>query len=72
MFDEYLELPFSELGPYSAEWYERIRQMLGDSGCKQLGYYAIPPNFMLSVVVPIYDEETTALITASATSGHLE
>ena len=48
-----------DLKPYSAEWYERLRQTLGDSGCKQLGYFEVPEDFCLSVVVPIYNEEET-------------
>ncbi|MBW3540177.1 MAG: glycosyltransferase family 2 protein [Planctomycetes bacterium] len=45
--------------PYSAEWYERIRGLLGEGTCRQLGVYVIPPGFLLSVVVPIYNEEAT-------------
>jgi glycosyltransferase involved in cell wall biosynthesis len=59
MLDNNLTYPLIDLKPYSIEWYERIRQFLGDSGCKQLGYYAIPNDFLLSVVVPVYNEEAT-------------
>ena len=45
--------------PYTADWYELVRQTLGDSGCKQLGYYVIPGDFLLSVVIPVYNEEAT-------------
>ena len=47
------------LKPYSQPWYERLRDVLGEGGCKQLGYYVIPPEFVLSVVVPVYNEEAT-------------
>jgi glycosyltransferase involved in cell wall biosynthesis len=59
MTDDDLGLPLSQFKPYSAEWYERMRQTLGESGCKQLGYYALPVDFTLSVVVPVYNEEET-------------
>jgi glycosyltransferase involved in cell wall biosynthesis len=45
--------------PYSREWYEALRSRLGDSLCKQVGVYAIPENFRLSVVMPIYNERDT-------------
>ena len=46
--------------PYSAEWYEFHRRMLGEAGCRQLGFYEFPPECMLSVVIPIYNEERHA------------
>lgn len=52
-------LPLPHLVPYSAEWYAGIRETLGDGGCKQLGYYEIPSGFLLSVVVPVYNEHAT-------------
>jgi glycosyltransferase involved in cell wall biosynthesis len=48
-----------ELRPYSAEWYELHRRTLGEAGCRQLGFYEIPPQVILSVVIPIYNEERT-------------
>jgi len=54
-----LRLPCVDLRPFSQEWYERLRDVLGDSGCKRLGYYAISPAFVLSVVIPVYNEEAT-------------
>jgi glycosyltransferase involved in cell wall biosynthesis len=32
---------------------------LGEAGCRQLGFYAIPDDHLLSVVIPIYNEEKT-------------
>ncbi len=49
----------SELRPYSSEWYEFHRRMLGEAGCRQLGFYEIPERLLLSVVIPIYNEERT-------------
>jgi glycosyltransferase involved in cell wall biosynthesis len=49
----------SELRPYSAAWYESQRRALGEAGCRQLGFYEIPEHLLLSVVIPIYNEEKT-------------
>lgn len=51
--------PVPDLKPYSREWYESLRQILGEHACRQLGCYAIPDDFVLSVVVPVYNEEHT-------------
>jgi glycosyltransferase involved in cell wall biosynthesis len=45
--------------PYSSEWYGALRRLLGEAACKRLGFYEIPSDFLLSVVVPIYNEEST-------------
>ncbi|MGQ0635380.1 MAG: glycosyltransferase family 2 protein [Planctomycetaceae bacterium] len=45
--------------PYTAEWYATLKQTLGETACRQLGFFAIPPDFLLSVVVPVYNEEKT-------------
>lgn len=45
--------------PYSSPWYDSLRQLLGDGACRQLGFYAIPDEFLLSVVVPVYNEQAT-------------
>ena len=45
--------------PYSKEWYEALKQTLGEVGCRQLGLYAMPDDWLLSVVIPIYNEERT-------------
>ncbi len=45
--------------PYSQAWYKSLRDRLGDSLCKQVGVYAIPEDFRLSVVMPIYNERNT-------------
>lgn len=45
--------------PYSAAWYQRLKRTLGEITCRQLGLYAIPEDFLLSVVIPVYNEERT-------------
>src|SRR5271155_283197 len=52
-------LTASELRPYSAAWYEAQLRALGEAGCRQLGFYEIPEHQLLSVVIPIYNEEKT-------------
>lgn len=49
----------SQLRPHSIAWYERLKSILGEAACRQLGIYAIPDDFLLSVVIPIYNEERT-------------
>jgi glycosyltransferase involved in cell wall biosynthesis len=48
-----------DLKPYSAEWFASHRRTLGEAGCRQLGFYEFPPDAVLSVVIPIYNEERT-------------
>ena len=45
--------------PFSSQWYQERIRTLGESACKQLGYFEIPDDFLLSVVIPIFNEETT-------------
>jgi len=45
--------------PYTHDWYLSRREMLGEAGCRQLGFYAIPDDFVLSVVIPVYNERNT-------------
>ena len=54
-----METMLTELRPYTAEWYEVHRRTLGEAGCRQLGFYALPPELLLSVVIPVYNEERT-------------
>ena len=48
-----------ELAPYSEEWYRSLVRTLGHAACRQLGFYAIPDSLLLSVVIPVYNEEQT-------------
>ncbi|HWL10118.1 MAG TPA: glycosyltransferase family 2 protein [Planctomicrobium sp.] len=41
---------------YTPEWYESMKATLGEGACRQLGIYAIPEDFVLSVVIPVYNE----------------
>ena len=45
--------------PYSSSWHQNLLDTLGESACKQLGYFKIPDDFVLSVVIPIFNEEET-------------
>lgn len=45
--------------PYTTDWYNNIRNAVGESTCKTLGLFAIPDDFELSVVIPVYNEEKT-------------
>lgn len=45
--------------PFTSEWYTSLRKLLGESVCRQLGIYEIPESFVLSVVIPVYNEEKT-------------
>ena len=46
-----------DAAPYSAVWYDYYRKTLGEGVCRQLGIYHIPADLLLSVVIPIYNEE---------------
>ena len=45
--------------PYTTEWYDSLKSYLGEAGCRQLGFYPIPQDFLLSVVIPIFNEQKT-------------
>jgi glycosyltransferase involved in cell wall biosynthesis len=53
------EFTASELRPYTRAWYEAQRRALGEAGCRQLGFYEIPEHLLLTVVIPVYNEENT-------------
>ena len=40
-----------------AERVDILRRLLGDATCRHLGIYPIPPDFKLSVVIPVYNEK---------------
>ena len=44
---------------YSHEWFQTMCQTLGEPACKALGLFEIPDDFVLSVVIPVYNEEKT-------------
>ena len=45
--------------PYSSNWYSRMVETLGEVACQRLGFYVIPDDFLLSVVIPVYNEAET-------------
>lgn len=45
--------------PFSQQWYDQVEAALGEHACRQLGFYAIPDSLVLSVVIPVYNEEKT-------------
>ncbi len=44
---------------YSGEWHDSILRVLGPAACRQLGIYVIPSEFLLSVVIPVFNEAQT-------------
>ena len=56
-FDNFTSI--NHLKPYSAEWHNALYGVLGEAGCAYLGVYVIPPDFLLSVVMPAYNEART-------------
>lgn len=46
-----------QLIPHTPEWYARLKETLGEAACRQLGLFVIPPEWVLSVVIPIYNEK---------------
>ena len=48
-----------QASPYSPESYKKLSQLLGEPTCKALGLFIIPDDFLLSVVIPVYNEEKT-------------
>ena len=56
---EKLILDEATAAPFSAEWYALMQAALGEVACQQLGFYEIPSDLLLSVVIPIYNEAET-------------
>lgn len=48
-----------ERAPYSCEWHQELATRLGETTCRLLGIYTIPDEFLLSVVIPVYNERDT-------------
>ncbi|MEP3479867.1 MAG: glycosyltransferase family 2 protein [Fuerstiella sp.] len=51
----------SSLRPWSSEWYQMLVDRIGESACQQLGFYVIPDDIRLSVVIPVYNEQRTLM-----------
>ena len=43
--------------PHTPEWFASLKETLGEAACRQLGFYVSPPDWVLSVVIPIFDEK---------------
>ncbi len=43
--------------PYTEAWLSKLEGILGKTACDNLGFYAIPQELLLSVVVPVYNEK---------------
>lgn len=43
--------------PHTPQWFARLKETLGEAACRQLGLFVIPPEWVLSVVIPIYNEK---------------
>ncbi len=43
--------------PHTPEWFARLKDTLGEAACRQLGLFVIPPDWVLSVVIPVYNEK---------------
>ena len=52
-------LDTGETKPYSSQWLNALETQLGATACRQLGFYVIPDDLLLSVVIPVYNEEAT-------------
>lgn len=51
--------PNNSLTPWSQPWYEYQKSALGESACRQLGFYVIPKEIVVSVVIPFFNEQQT-------------
>lgn len=47
------------LRPWSQAWYDYQKSALGESACRQLGFYVIPDDTVVSVIVPFHNEQQT-------------
>jgi glycosyltransferase involved in cell wall biosynthesis len=56
---EFDQPPAAPAGAFAPGWSIRLKQMLGEAVCRQLGIYELPEDFVLSVVIPVYNEEKT-------------
>ena len=56
-----LEAKLVNTKPYSQAWYELLKDRIGSAACRQLGFYPVPDDLLLSIVIPVYNEERTLL-----------
>src|SRR5262249_34075553 len=57
MKDEELEQFVEQIASMPNERVKLLQRLLGDSACRQLGLRVYPDDFMLSVVIPVYNEK---------------
>lgn len=55
--DSVADLTQAALRMSSEERIELLHSLLGEGACRQIGLYAFPPGFKLSVVIPCFNEE---------------
>jgi glycosyltransferase involved in cell wall biosynthesis len=53
------ELEPYEAGPVDERRLELLEQLLGPETCRELGFYRLPEGFLLSVVIPVFNEAAT-------------
>lgn len=54
--DEELNQMIERVANSPDDRYEVLRRLLGEGACRQLGVLALPADFKLSVVIPVYNE----------------
>lgn len=50
---------FDSKDHWTQEHFDRCRALLGDAVCHRMGIFALPDGFLLSVIVPVYNEAGT-------------
>jgi glycosyltransferase involved in cell wall biosynthesis len=53
----------NDISPQSAERLDLAESLLGKNVCEKLGIYPLPQDFLLSVVIPVYNEVATVALT---------
>lgn len=53
------ELQSDDVEGISNDRVELLGRLIGDDVCRRLGIYALPADFVLSVIIPVYNEATT-------------
>src|SRR5262245_16966556 len=52
-----LEQMLGEINQTPQKRVEMLQRLLGEPACRHVGIYPIPANFVLSIVIPVYNEE---------------
>lgn len=47
------------LQPWSPAWYEHQKKTIGETECRQRGYFAVPDDVLVSIVIPFFNEQST-------------